>query len=104
MDTFIVRFSDNYFFTGRQDGNPAGVLSPSMAKFLTYDGAILIVQALHQLGYEDAVVCTTRGWVVMPEDFQQEDSSAEEEFLTAWGAEPTVEVISALEETEQQDQ
>ena len=92
QDTFLVRFSGRYYFISRIDGKPAGTMIPSMARFLTYEAAIQVVRALRALGFEDSVVCTTRGWVAMPEDLYIQDRTVEEEFLAAWGPEPTQEV------------
>jgi hypothetical protein len=98
QNIFLVRFSARYFFTGRQDGQPTGVMIPSMATFMTYDCAIQVVKALRSLGHEDAVVCNTRGQIVMPEDLCIQDDICEKEFRTAWGSEHTAEDPSARQE------
>jgi hypothetical protein len=98
QDIFLVRFSARYFFTGRLDGQPQGVMIPSMAKFLTYDCAIRVIAALRSFGYGDAIVCNTRGQIVMPEDLCIQDDPCQEEFQTVWGSEHAAERPSALQE------
>jgi hypothetical protein len=98
-DIFLVRFSDRYFFIERQDSKPIGTMIPSLATFLSYECAIQIIKALRSLGYDDAVVCTSRGHVAMPEDLCIHDDVCHEEFQAAWGDDET-ETVSVQNENE----
>ena len=105
QDTFIVRFSARYFFLGRKDGAPTATMIPSIARFLSYDCAILVVRALRSLGYGDAVVCTTRGQIAMPEDLCVQDQPCQDEFEAAWGCDSDEEEPEAeLEENSESGQ
>jgi hypothetical protein len=96
---FIVRFGGpRTFFTRRDnDGHARGSFFPGLAQGMTYGAAFRVAQALRDLGYVDAVVCTASGRPASTEDIgtNAEDVRAQAEFIEVWGDEASPEVEAA---------
>jgi hypothetical protein len=93
MDTFVVRFSERFYFVRLTDqGEPQGAFFPTQATFMSFSCGVQVVKALRQLGFLDAVVATPKGLPCLPEDCN-EDSPAEE-FEKVWGS-PLVNALPA---------
>jgi len=58
---FLVRFSERYFFTRRDESGPRGSIYPSAGTHLAYNDADEICRRTRDSGYPDAVVTDRLG-------------------------------------------
>jgi hypothetical protein len=81
---FVVRFSQHYFYTGRDERLARGTLFPSFARILTYLTAAEVARSLRELNYSDAIVTNLYGVPVLPEETVAADVRSTNEFQDAW--------------------
>src|ERR1700733_9966947 len=91
--SFLVRFSECYFFTRRDETGPRGTLYPSAGTHFAYNDADEICRRVRDLGYPDAVVVDRQGVPVTEVSAVEEVSSLVDEL---WSNEISDHMIMAL--------
>jgi hypothetical protein len=87
---YTVRFATDRFFKARTSDGKAALGTPymSFARQMTYLTATEVAQSLHELGYQDAVVCDREGQPVSLESIQNPPNSEDiSEFADVWETE-----------------
>ncbi len=81
----VVRFSGQLYFCGLEsDGVPIGSPFSSVALRFTYATGAEICAALHELGFDDAIVTNIYGFPVLPQEAGDGDMRQSEDFRQAW--------------------
>lgn len=97
LQAFTVRFAAKYFYVGRDAlRQPLGTFFQSRGLMMSYPVALEVAKNLRDLGYSDAVVCTSAGRPALPEhiDAAADDLDAvanartSQEYLLMWGTDP----------------
>ncbi len=97
LEIFTVRFSARYFYVGRDPlQQPLGTFFQSAAWMMSYPVALEVVKNLRDLGYADAIVCTSAGRPARPEHIDAAADDLEtvanartsDEYLRVWGSDP----------------